>query len=130
MAVRPGLKICVVGGGSTYTPELVDGLLRREATLPVCELVLLDPDPLRLEIVGGFARRMAETAGSDVLVRWTADPVDAIRGAGFVVCQLRVGGQAARHRDELLGREFGLIGQETTGVGGFAKALRTIPVML
>jgi 6-phospho-beta-glucosidase len=92
--------------------------------------VLLDPDPMRLEIVGGFARRMAETAGSDVLVRWTADPVDAIRGAGFVVCQLRVGGQAARHRDELLGREFGLIGQETTGVGGFAKALRTIPVML
>jgi 6-phospho-beta-glucosidase len=124
------LKICVVGGGSTYTPELVDGLLRREATLPVTEIVLLDPDPVRLEIVGGFARRMAEAAGSGISVRWTADALDAIRGSDFVVCQLRVGGQAARHRDELLGREFGLIGQETTGVGGFAKALRTIPVML
>ena len=124
------MKVCVVGGGSTYTPELVDGLLRREATLPVTELVLLDPDALRLEIVGGFARRMAETAGSSMAVRWTADATDAIRASDFVVCQLRVGGQAARHRDELLGREFGLIGQETTGVGGFAKALRTIPVML
>ena len=124
------LKVCVVGGGSTYTPELVDGLLRRRASLPVGELVLLDPDPVRLEIVGRFAARMAEAAGSDVAVRWTGDAPDAIRDADFVVCQLRVGGQAARHRDELLGREFGLIGQETTGVGGFAKALRTIPVML
>ena len=92
--------------------------------------MLLDPDPVRLEIVGRFAARMAEAAGSDVAVRWTGDAPDAIRDADFVVCQLRVGGQAARHRDELLGREFGLIGQETTGVGGFAKALRTIPVML
>jgi 6-phospho-beta-glucosidase len=127
---KPVLKVCVVGGGSTYTPELVDGLLRRRASLPVGELVLLDPDPVRLEIVGRFAARMAEAAGSDVAVRWTGDAPAAIRDADFVVCQLRVGGQAARHRDELLGREFGLIGQETTGVGGFAKALRTIPVML
>jgi 6-phospho-beta-glucosidase len=124
------LKVCVVGGGSTYTPELVDGLLRRRVSLPVGELVLLDPDPVRLEIVGRFAARMAEAAGSDVVVRWTHDGTDAVRGSDFVVCQLRVGGQAARHRDELLGREFGLIGQETTGVGGFAKALRTIPVVL
>jgi 6-phospho-beta-glucosidase len=124
------VKVCVVGGGSTYTPELVDGLLRRELALPVSELVLLDPDAARLEIVGGFARRMAEYAGSQMRVRLTGDAVTAIRGSDFVVCQLRVGGQAARHRDELLGREFGLIGQETTGVGGFAKALRTIPVML
>jgi 6-phospho-beta-glucosidase len=123
------LKICVVGGGSTYTPELVDGLLRRAATLPVTELVLLDPDAVRVGIVGAFAARMAEAAGSNLSIRWTDDASDAIRGSDFVVCQLRVGGQAARHRDELLGREFGLIGQETTGVGGFAKALRTIPVM-
>ena len=76
-----------------------------------------------------FARRMCEAAGADLQVRWGRSR-RAIRGAEFVITQLRVGGQAARHRDELTGREFGLIGQETTGVGGFAKALRTIPVML
>ncbi len=126
---RP-VKICVVGGGSTYTPELVDGILRRRERLPVSELVLLDPNEERLEIVGRFARRMCEAAGSNLAVRWTADAAGAIAGSEFVVTQLRVGGQEARHRDELTGREFGLIGQETTGIGGFAKALRTIPVML
>jgi 6-phospho-beta-glucosidase len=123
------MKVCVVGGGSTYTPELVDGLIRRAAALPVSELHLLDPNEERLEIVARFADRMAEAAGSEMAVRWGADPVAAIRGADFVVTQLRVGGQAARHRDEQMGRDFGLIGQETTGVGGFAKGLRTIPVM-
>jgi 6-phospho-beta-glucosidase len=125
-----GLKVTVVGGGSTYTPELVDGLLRRRGALPLRELYLLDPARERLEIVGAFARRMCEAAGADVTVRWGDDPVAAVAGASFVVTQLRVGGQAARHRDELMGRDFGLIGQETTGVGGFAKALRTIPVVL
>jgi 6-phospho-beta-glucosidase len=123
------MKICVVGGGSTYTPELVDGLLRRTAELPVSELYLLDPDEARLEIVARFADRMAEAAGSEMAVRWGPDPVAAIRGASFVVTQLRVGGQAARDRDERMGRDFGLIGQETTGIGGFAKGLRTIPVI-
>ena len=79
---------------------------------------------------GRFARRMCEASGSNLQVRWTADAADALAGSEFVVTQLRVGGQEARHRDELTGREFGLIGQETTGIGGFAKALRTIPVML
>ncbi len=124
------VKICVVGGGSTYTPELVDGILRRRDRLPASELVLLDPNHERLEIVGRFARRMCEASGSDLQVRWTADAADALAGSEFVVTQLRVGGQEARHRDELAGRAFGLIGQETTGIGGFAKALRTIPVML
>jgi 6-phospho-beta-glucosidase len=124
------VKICVVGGGSTYTPELVDGILRRRDRLPASELVLLDPDHERLEIVGRFARRMCEASGSDLHVRWTADAADALADSAFVVTQLRVGGQEARHRDELAGRAFGLIGQETTGIGGFAKALRTIPVML
>ena len=124
------MKICVVGGGSTYTPELVDGILRRRDRLPASELVLLDPNHERLEIVGRFARRMCEASGSDLQVRWTADAADALAGSEFVVTQLRVGGQEARHRDELAGRAFGLIGQETTGIGGFAKALRTIPVML
>jgi 6-phospho-beta-glucosidase len=124
------VKICVVGGGSTYTPELVDGILRRRDRLPASELVLLDPNAERLEIVGRFALRMCEASGSNLHVRWTADAADALAGSAFVVTQLRVGGQEARHRDELTGREFGLIGQETTGIGGFAKALRTIPVML
>jgi 6-phospho-beta-glucosidase len=123
------MKICVIGGGSTYTPELVDGLLRRAAALPVTELHLLDPDEHRLGIVARFADRMAEAAGSEMAVRWGADPQAAIAGADFVVTQLRVGGQAARERDEQMGRDFGLIGQETTGIGGFAKGLRTIPVM-
>jgi 6-phospho-beta-glucosidase len=123
------MKVCVVGGGSTYTPELVDGLLRRAGALPVSELHLLDPDETRLEIVARFADRMTEAAGSEMAVRWGPDPVAAIRGSSFVVTQLRVGGQAARDRDEQMGRDFGLIGQETTGVGGFAKGLRTIPVI-
>jgi 6-phospho-beta-glucosidase len=124
------VKICVVGGGSTYTPELVDGILRRRDRLGVAELVLLDPNHERLEIVGRFARRMCEASGSNLHVRWTADAPDALAGSAFVITQLRVGGQEARHHDELTGRDFGLIGQETTGIGGFAKALRTIPVML
>jgi 6-phospho-beta-glucosidase len=124
------VKVCVVGGGSTYTPELVDGFIRRAATLPIRELHLLDPNRERLEIVGRFADRMCEAARSAIAVTWGDDPVAAISGADFVVTQLRVGGQAARHRDELMGRDFGLIGQETTGIGGFAKGLRTIPVML
>jgi 6-phospho-beta-glucosidase len=124
------MKVCVVGGGSTYTPELIDGLIRRADVLPVREVHLLDPSEERLEVVGRFADRMCEAARSEIAVRWGADPAAAIAGADFVITQLRVGGQEARHRDELTGRHFGLIGQETTGVGGFAKGLRTIPVIL
>ena len=87
------MKICVVGGGSTYTPELVDGILRRRDRLPASELVLLDPNHERLEIVGRFARRMCEASGSDLQVRWTADAADALAGSEFVVTQLRVGGR-------------------------------------
>lgn len=124
------LKVAVIGGGSTYTPELIDGLIQRADRLPVTELCLLDPNLQRVGIVGRFAQRMCEAAGSNLSVRWTDDPVDAISDAGFVLNQLRVGGQEARHGDEQMGRDFGLIGQETTGIGGFAKALRTIPVVL
>jgi 6-phospho-beta-glucosidase len=124
------MKICVVGGGSTYTPELVDGILRRRARLPVDEIYLLDPNVERVSIVGRFMSRMAAAAGANVSVKWGQSPRDAIRGSSFVVTQLRVGGQAARDRDEQMGRDFGLVGQETTGVGGFAKGLRTIPVIL
>jgi 6-phospho-beta-glucosidase len=125
-----GLKIAVVGGGSTYTPELIEGFLTHRERLPIDELVLFDIDPERIEVVGGLARRILtkrEWPGRLVL---TEDRARAIDGASFVIVQLRVGGQAARLLDETLPLEFGCIGQETTGPGGFAKALRTVPVVL
>ncbi|MFM7065193.1 MAG: 6-phospho-beta-glucosidase [Actinomycetes bacterium] len=124
------MKVTVVGGGSTYTPELVDGLLRRKDALDLDEVVLVDPDAGRLSVIGPLAQRMAARSAPDVVVRWTADLADGAAGARFVVSQIRVGGMAARLRDEELGREFGLVGQETVGVGGLANALRTIPVAL
>jgi 6-phospho-beta-glucosidase len=125
-----GVKLAVVGGGSTYTPELIEGIARRADRLPVDELVLLDVDPERLEIVGGLAGRMLRRLGWSGRLVMTADPDAAIDGATFVLIQLRVGGQAARLVDETLPPQFGTIGQETTGAGGFAKALRTVPVVL
>jgi len=124
------MKIAVIGGGSTYTPELVEGLLERAKALQLKQLVLQDPDGSRLATVAGFCRRMAEAAGSPFEIVDTADRTEALTGAGCVILQLRVGGQQARHRDIQLGLKYGLIGQETTGVGGFAKALRTLPVVL
>ena len=125
-----GLKLAVVGGGSTYTPELIEGIARRAERLPVDELVLLDIDPERLEIVGGLAGRMLKRLGWPGRLVLTGDTDAAIDGASFVLIQLRVGGQAARLVDETLPPKFGTIGQETTGAGGFAKALRTVPVVL
>jgi 6-phospho-beta-glucosidase len=124
------MKVAVIGGGSTYTPELVNGFLARTDRFPLQELWLMDIDAARLEIVGGFARRMAEFKGLPFKVVLTTDQREAIRGASYVITQLRVGQMEARRRDEYLGRRHGLIGQETTGVGGMAKALRTIPVIL
>jgi 6-phospho-beta-glucosidase len=125
-----GVKLAVVGGGSTYTPELIDGIARRADRLPVDELVLLDIDPERLEIVGGLAGRMLDRLGWGGRLTLTGETDAAIDGASFVLVQLRVGGQAARLVDETLPPKFGTIGQETTGAGGFAKALRTVPVVL
>jgi len=124
------LKIAVVGGGSTYTPELVEGFVNRSGRLPVDELVLLDIDPTRREIVGGLARRMLDRMGWPGRLVVTDDADAALDGATFVLFQLRVGGQAARFLDETVPPKFGTVGQETTGAGGFAKALRTIPVIL
>src|SRR5262245_9582568 len=129
-SVSMGVKVAVVGGASTYTPELVDGFVRRSERLPVDELVLLDPDPGRLEVVGGLAGRMLERAGYACRLVLTADADEAVDGASFVIVQLRVGGQAARLLDETIPPRFGCVGQETTGPGGFAKALRTLPVVL
>ena len=122
------MKLAVVGGGSTYTPELVDGIAR--LSLPVTELVLADPDADRLAVVGPFAARIMARHEHPARVRWTADLDAAADGATAVLVQLRVGGQATRHRDETWPLECGCIGQETTGAGGFAKALRTVPVVL
>jgi 6-phospho-beta-glucosidase len=125
-----GVKVAVVGGGSTYTPELVEGFVTREDRLPVDELVLLDIDAERLGVVGALAERMMRRAGWSGRLVLTQDRIEAIAGADFVIVQLRVGQQAARYLDETIPPRFGCIGQETTGPGGFAKALRTVPVVL
>jgi len=125
-----GVKIAVVGGGSTYTPELVEGFVAHRDRLPVDELALLDVDAERLDVVGGLAGRILRHRGFDGTLTLTSDRAQAIDGASYVIVQLRVGGQAARLTDETIPLEFGCIGQETTGPGGFAKALRTVPVVL
>jgi 6-phospho-beta-glucosidase len=125
-----GVKVAVVGGGSTYTPELVEGFVNRSDRLPIDELALLDIDAERLRIVGGLAERMVRKTGWPGTLRLTERRDEALEGADFVVVQLRVGGQQARLGDETIPLEFGCIGQETTGPGGFAKALRTVPVVL
>lgn len=125
-----GIKVAVIGGGSTYTPELVEGLASRRARLPIDELVLHDVDAERREIVGGLADRMLRRMAWDGRLTLTGDAVAALDGADFVLFQLRIGGQAARLMDETLPLQFGTIGQETTGAGGLAKALRTVPVVL
>ncbi|MEV7128845.1 6-phospho-beta-glucosidase [Streptomyces sp. NPDC093260] len=124
------MKLTVVGGGSTYTPELIDGFARLRDTLPVEELVLVDPAADRLELVGGLARRIFARQGHPGRVTTTADLDAGVAGADAVLLQLRVGGQAARQQDETWPLECGCIGQETTGAGGLAKALRTVPVVL
>ncbi len=124
------MKVTVIGGGSTYTPELVNGFLERAEQFPVSELWLMDIDEKRLDVVGGFARRMVRAHGNPFEVILSTDRHAAIEGASYVITQLRVGKMEARREDEYLGRRHGLIGQETTGVGGMAKALRTIPVIL
>ncbi|MFH9468516.1 6-phospho-beta-glucosidase [Streptomyces clavifer] len=124
------MKLAVVGGGSTYTPELIDGFARLRDTLPVEELVLVDPAADRLELVGGLARRIFAKQGHPGRITTTSDLDAGVEGADAVLLQLRVGGQAARDQDETWPLECGCVGQETTGAGGLAKALRTVPVVL
>jgi 6-phospho-beta-glucosidase len=120
------VKLAVVGAGSTYTPELVSGLSR----LDVSELALQDIDAERMEVVGGLARRMLDRAGYEGGLELTDSLDAAVEDADFVLIQIRVGGQAARLGDETFPLACGCIGQETTGAGGFAKAMRTVPVVL
>ena len=120
------MKVAVIGAGSTYTPELVTGL----SDLPLDELALHDIDASRRDVVGGLARRMLEREGFEGRLEVTGELEPALAGADFVLIQIRVGGQAARLRDETVPLRCGCIGQETTGAGGFAKAMRTVPVVL
>ncbi|MGW0551590.1 6-phospho-beta-glucosidase [Streptomyces altiplanensis] len=124
------MKLAVVGGGSTYTPELIDGFARLHGTLPVEELVLVDPAADRLGLVGGLARRIFAKQGHPGRITTTSDLDAGVADADAVLLQLRVGGQAARNQDETWPLECGCVGQETTGAGGLAKALRTVPVVL
>jgi 6-phospho-beta-glucosidase len=124
------VKIAVVGGGSTYTPELIEGFARRAGVLAVDELVLQDVSADRLDVVGGLARRILAAQRFPGRLVTTTSLESAVDGAVAVLVQLRVGGQQARLVDETLPGRFGLLGQETTGPGGFAKALRTVPVVL
>ncbi|MFI7050940.1 6-phospho-beta-glucosidase [Streptosporangium canum] len=124
------MKLAVVGGGSTYTPELMDGFARLRDELPLTEIALVDPDASRLELVAGVSRRMLARAGHQAKVVATGDIRQGVEGAQAVLFQLRVGGQAARGVDETFPLACGCVGQETTGAGGLAKALRTVPVVL
>ncbi|MEP7179842.1 MAG: 6-phospho-beta-glucosidase, partial [Pseudonocardiales bacterium] len=124
------MKVTVIGGGSTYTPELIEGFARRADALAVDELVLHDIASDRLEVVGGLARRILAKQDYPGRLVTTTSLDDAVDGAAAVLVQLRVGGQQARLVDETLPGRFGLLGQETTGPGGFAKGLRTVPVVL
>ena len=124
------MKIAVIGGGSTYTPELVSGLSRERDRIDVRELVLHDIDEERRKVVGGLASRMLARQGFEGRLEVTGDLDRAVEGADFVLIQIRVGGQEARLSDETVPLPCGCIGQETTGAGGLGKALRTVPVVL
>jgi 6-phospho-beta-glucosidase len=124
------MKLAVIGAGSTYTPELVSGLMRERDRVDVRELVLHDVDRSRREVVGGFARRILERQGFSGALEITGELDLALDGADAVLIQIRVGGQAARLRDETIPASCGCVGQETTGAGGLAKAMRTVPVVL
>ena len=125
-----GVKVTVIGAGSTYTPELVEGFAAHRDRLPVEELAMFDVDSERLDVVGDLSGRILRRLEWDGRLITTTDRDRALEGASFVVVQIRVGGQAARLIDETLPPRFGCIGQETTGPGGFAKALRTVPVVM
>ncbi|GAB6086727.1 6-phospho-beta-glucosidase [Alkaliphilus crotonatoxidans] len=130
--MKNGLKIVTIGGGSSYTPEIIEGFIKRYHELPVKEIWLVDIEEGRekLEIVGRLAQRMVKEAGIDCTVHLTLDRRKALKDADFVTTQFRVGLLEARIRDEKIPLRYNRIGQETTGAGGFAKALRTIPVIL
>lgn len=126
------IKLAIIGGGSSYTPELIEGVIRRHQALPVSEIWLVDIEEGKdkLDIIAGLSNRMVANAGLNIKIVATLNRQEAIKDAQFIMSQFRVGGLAARARDERIPLKYNVIGQETTGPGGFAKALRTIPVIL
>ncbi|HPK25819.1 MAG TPA: 6-phospho-beta-glucosidase [Candidatus Hydrogenedentes bacterium] len=124
------MKLAIIGGGSSYSPELLDGLFARIDQIPVSEVWLMDPDEKRLEINAAFARRMIRHRGVPCSIHVTTRLEEALKEARYAITQIRVGQMAARIADEKLGLKYGIVGQETTGLGGFACALRTIPRIL
>ena len=130
--MKKGLKVVTIGGGSSYTPELVEGFIKRFKSLPLRELWLVDIEAGRekLEIVGGLAKRMVEKAGLPIQIHPSTNRREALPDADFVTTQIRVGQLAAREIDERIPLEFGMLGQETNGAGGMFKAFRTIPIIL
>jgi 6-phospho-beta-glucosidase len=130
MSNKNELKIAIIGAGSTYTPELIEGFINRKESLPLTELYLMDIDERKLRIVGGLCKRMIEASGMDTKVVLTDSLADSLDNADFVLAQIRVGKLPARVLDEKIPLKYGLIGQETNGIGGFFKGMRTIPVMM
>lgn len=126
------IKVVVIGGGSSYTPELVEGIILRIETLPVNEIVLVDVEEglKKVDINTRLVKRMFKKAKLDVAISYTTNRREALVGADFIMAQLRVGGLKARALDETIPLKYNMVGQETTGMGGMFKALRTIPVML
>lgn len=126
------LKLVIVGGGSSYTPEVIEGIIRRHDTFPVTEIVLVDIEAgkEKLEIIGNLASRMIKKANKSIKLTWTLDRKKALKNADFVSTQIRVGGLEARSKDERIPLSHGIIGQETNGAGGIFKAFRTIPVLM
>ena len=130
MSENKELKIAIIGAGSTYTPELMEGIINKHKTLPVRKLYLMDIDERKLDIVGGLCQRMVEHAGINCEVILSTDLDESIKGASFVCAQIRVGKLPARVLDEKIPLKYDLIGQETNGIGGFFKGMRTIPVIM
>lgn len=126
------LKLVIVGGGSSYTPEIIEGIIRRHDTFPVTDIVLVDVEAgkEKLEIIGNLSLRMIKKAKKPIHLTWTLNRKKALQQADFVSTQIRVGGLEARSKDERIPLSHGFIGQETNGAGGIFKAFRTIPVLL
>lgn len=126
------VKLAIIGGGSSYTPEIIEGIIDRHDKFPVSEIVLVDIEDgkAKLEIIGHLSKRMIEEAKKPIDIWWTLDRKEALKDADFVSTQIRVGGLEAREKDERIPLSHGYIGQETNGAGGIMKAFRTIPVLM
>ena len=124
------MKLAIIGGGGVRAPLLVSAALRRAGDIHLEELSLLDIDAWRLELIGGLCKELARQMSSPVRVVTTLDAQDAMDGASYIITTVRVGGEAGRVQDERIALSQGVLGQETTGPGGFAMALRSVPVIL